>query len=403
MEELNTQYKLKTRTIISNEYNEFLYSLYLPLIGHQAVFLYSFLCANYQYGHKDFTLKDIVKDSGLSLQDFIFERKMLESIGLISTFKNEDKVILIINAIYSPKNFFNDDVLKGLFINQVGKEKAMKIIKHYEIDDDTEDYIEVTSSITDNFSINFDFDNLKIGEDVKLASTNKVSRVDNFDDVKLISYIKKNTNIKESAISPDELKKIHDTGVLFSLDEKIMSQILVDSFEPMNIFGEKVNFDVVNRRAKSEVVVKKSYKKLRGKKETLEITNDTDIKTKIDFYKSMSPRDFLKSKQDGVEPVRSDLDIITYLSENMDFSYDVINVILDYTLKNTNNQLNRAYIEKIAASLKRNKVTNCLDAITKLYSDKTKKAKTLTTQPKDDKIEVSDIVVNDDDDLDDLF
>ena len=43
MEDIKSTYKIKTRTLILTEYNEFLYQLYLPLIGHKAVFLYEYL------------------------------------------------------------------------------------------------------------------------------------------------------------------------------------------------------------------------------------------------------------------------------------------------------------------------------------------------------------------------
>ena len=38
MEDIKSTYKIKTRTLILTEYNECLYQLYLPLIGHKAVF-----------------------------------------------------------------------------------------------------------------------------------------------------------------------------------------------------------------------------------------------------------------------------------------------------------------------------------------------------------------------------
>ena len=43
MEDLRSTYYIKTETFTSLEYLEFLYTLYLPLIGYKAVFLYEYL------------------------------------------------------------------------------------------------------------------------------------------------------------------------------------------------------------------------------------------------------------------------------------------------------------------------------------------------------------------------
>ena len=405
MEELSTKYKLKSATILCSEYNQFLYKLYLPLIGQKAVFLYEFLMNEYSYGNRKFTLKEVVKRSGLNLQDFLSERTVLESINLLHTFQGEGQIILLINPILTPKNFFADDVLKGLFINEVGKKEAEDIMKHYVIDDDPEGLTEITSSINDNFVINFDFDNLSIGEGLKLLSTNKTEKTDSFDDVMFFAVLTKRTNIKETAISPDELKKVHNVGVLFGLDEKIMAQIVTDSFDMFRPFGEKIDMENLQRRAKSEVIASKSYNKKHKKVIEQTISGDSSYAQKVRYYQSMNPREFLKSKQDGVEPVGADLDIITYLSENMEFSFGVINVILDYTLQNTNNQLNRKYIEKVAASLKRNKVQTVTDCIDKLFAEKTKEAKPVIKEENNGTIDVDKVDISqlEDIDLDDLI
>ena len=161
MEDINSIYKIKTRTLILTEYNEFLYQLYLPLIGHRAVFLYEYLTNELRYGKKTLTLEEITNRSSLNVQDFIFERKMLESIGLISTFNSNLEFIIILNPILSPKNFFADDVLKGLFMAKVGKKRGLEVMKHYQIDNNDEGFKEITASINDNFLIDFEFDDLK--------------------------------------------------------------------------------------------------------------------------------------------------------------------------------------------------------------------------------------------------
>lgn len=371
MEDINSIYKIKTRTLILTEYNEFLYQLYLPLIGHRAVFLYEYLTNELRYGKKTLTLEEIANRSSLNVQDFIFERKMLESIGLISTFNSNLEFIIILNPILSPKNFFADDVLKGLFMAKVGKKRGLEVMKHYQIDDNDEGFKEITASINDNFLIDFEFDDLKVGNDLKLLSTNKINRNDDFDDAFFLKQLSKISNIRCESITPLELKKIHNIGVVYNLNEKIMAEMVRDCFDVTAKVGEKIDFEVLNERAISEVVAAKSFN--RKKKKDVKISSSLDASKKIEYYQSVSPREFLKARQDGVEPIASDLHLIQYLANNMDFDYSVINVILDYSLSKCGNLLVRSFVEKVAATLKRSKCETCLDALNVLYKSNSNK------------------------------
>lgn len=366
MEDINSVYTIKTRTIILSEYNEFLYQLYLPLIGYKAVFLYEYLTNEYRYGKIKLTLSEIIDRSSLNLQDFIFERKMLESVGLISTFNEGNKYIIVLNAILSPKNFFNDDVLKGLLISKVGKTRVAEIMKRYEINDSNEGYKEISAEISENFIFDYDYEDLSLGKNIKLAGTNKIDRNDDFDDLFFLKQLQKLSNIKTENITKNELKKIHNLGVLYNINERVMAEIVRDCYEGDKILGEKINLETLNSRVISEVIAAKSYNK-RKKIKKVSIDSNTDIAKKVEYYQSITPREFLKQKQNGVEPVTSDLYIVQYLNENMEFDYSVINALLDYCLEKNQNQLNRKYIEKVAASLKRDNCETCLDALNFLY------------------------------------
>lgn len=369
MEDIKSIYKIKTRTLILSEYNEFLYQLYLPLIGYKAVFLYEYLTNEFRYGNTRMSLEEIIERSSLNLQDFLFERQMLESIGLISTFNKENEYIIILNPILSPKNFFNDDVLKGLLISKTSKKRVLELMEKYQIDDNDEGYKEITASINDNFVIDFEYNDLKLGKDLKLLSTNKINRNDSFDDVFFLKQLSKISNFNSRSLSKKELKKIHSLAVIYNLDEKVMSEIVRNCLDPLKKVGEKLDLEALTNLAISEVVAAKSYNDIyKRKTKRVKISGESDVAKKIDYYQSISPRDLLKERQNGVEPVRSDLNIINYLNENMQFDYSVINVILDYTLQHLNNSLNRDYIEKIAATLRRNKCKTCLDALNLLYN-----------------------------------
>ena len=375
MEDLRSTYYIKTETFTSLEYLEFLYTLYLPLIGYKAVFLYEYLNNFIRSKKESIYLEDLINETTMNTQDFFFERKMLESIGLIEFYQKDDlNYLILIKGIKSPKNFFADLVFKGLLINKIGETKALELMSRYKIDADLKGYKKITSSITDNFQVEFDPNYLKVGEDIKLMSNNTGEINDSFKDSTFFNWLKEKSNINPKHITTKELKQIHDCGVVFGLDEKTMALLTNDAYDPSEIKGRKVNINQLYERAKKEVLLAKSYNKRFKKVEKINISSDTDIAKKIRYYQSISPRDLLKERQNGVEPVSSDLNIIAYLQANMGLPAPVINVILDYTLDRLNNVLERNYIEKIAASLLRNKCDNALDALNYLY-DRNKKQK----------------------------
>lgn len=406
MEDLRSTYYIKTETFTSLEYLEFLYTLYLPLIGYKAVFLYEYLNNFVRLKRDTIYLEDLIEETTMNTQDFYFERQMLESIGLIEFYQKDNlNYLILIKGIKSPKNFFADLILKGLLINKIGEEKATELMSRYKIDVDLKGYKKITSSIRDNFSIEFDPNYLKVGDNIKLMSNNTGNINDSFKDATFFKCLKEKSNINPEHITTEELKEIHDCGVVFGLDEKTMALLTNDAFDPLEIKGNKVNINQLYERAKKEIALTKSYNKRFKKTEKINISSDTDIAKKIRYYQSISPRDLLKKRQNGVEPVSSDLNIIAYLTANMGLLTEVINVILDYTLDRLNNVLDRNYIEKIAASLLRNKCENALDALSYLYG-RNKKQKDNASNNSENKstvIDTSKIIVDDDEDLDDLW
>ena len=371
MEDIKSIFKIKSRTLIASEYNEFLFTLYLPLIGYKGVFLYQYLTQLFKREIYEINLEKLVEMSTFNFNEFILVKGILESVNLIETYQKDSlNYIIIINAILSPKNFFENEVFKGLYFSKVGEEEAKKIMLSYKIDDDTNGYKDISKSINDNFVIDFDLKYLDVGKDLKLVSTNKTKIKDDFDDTKLLNSIKELSNIYIPSISNDELQQIHNFGVLYGLNEKIMAEITIDSYNPNNEKYHKIDIDNLISRVKSEAITTKSYRKRLKKAEYEKVSGDGDISKKLELYQSMSPVSFLRFRQNGKPLAEADLNIINYLGYDMEFENSIINALLDFTLNKNNEQLPRNYIEKIATTFARNNVRTCLDALKILYGKK---------------------------------
>ena len=80
----------------------------------------------------------------------------------------------------------------------------------------------------------------------------------------------------------------------------------------------------------------------------------------------LDPVSFLKHIQKHDYVVQADRNLIQSLSHNFKFNDAVINVLLEYVLEINHNQLNRAYVEKIASVWKRDQVNTKEAAIAQI-------------------------------------
>ena len=169
----------------------------------------------------------------------------------------------------------------------------------------------------------------------------------------------------------------------------------------------KVDYSYCNRRCKTEI---SKYKAYNQKKYLNKISSKTKNANLINHYETTSPRIFLKDKQNGVEPILADLNIIDHLSQNMGFSDGIINVILEYTLKNLDGKLLKNYVEKVAATMKRKDIKSTIEAYDYLLTDKkpNTNSKKVTNEnyrviSEKDKLESNDLDEISDEDIGDLL
>lgn len=372
---LDASYSLKRRGVLSNNDNQFLYNLYLPIIGYKSLFIYEFLVNEYFLGEKEQKIDYIVKKTHLKVSEFLENKRNLESIGLLQTLENSDHYVFILKAVLNPNDFFENSILKELFISKVGYNNALKIMKYYEIDPiDFSKYIDISAGVNESFQlISKNSEKYNEKDEIDLICDNKNELNDNFDDTKLIEFIATKSNIDIKEFTKDDIKEMHRLGTLYGLNENIIGYIMIDGYRFDNPASEKVDYEYCNKRCKIEISKYKAYNQRKNKNL---VSSKTSFASKINSYEATSPRIFLKNKQNGVEPVLADLNILDFLSQNMGFSDGVINVLIEYTLTKLDGKLLKKYIEKVASSMKRKNINSALEAYDYLYNQKENKNST---------------------------
>ena len=156
----------------------YLFDLYLPLIGKDSAFLYAFLMNSIKTNRIFSTTNELINKCEMSLQEFLFAKKTLESIGLLSFYEKNDSssYLYILNDVETPKNFFNNLVLKGLFIETVGEERFFEIISKYETKVNEEDYVNQSAKIQDSFQVIFDVKALDMNNDMIFVQMSGVAK-----------------------------------------------------------------------------------------------------------------------------------------------------------------------------------------------------------------------------------
>ena len=371
MESNNLIYILKKRGLLASDSLKFIMDLYLPIIGETAAFLYLFLFFKINKGEVSGNYDDLIVKSYLSNQNFLLARQNLESIGLLNTYKKDDdsEIVFVINDPETPKNFFDNFILKGLFITSSNEEEYKRIMSQYAVDFNFKKYKDIGASVQDSYKIEFDYDVIENGKKVELVGRTKNPLKDNFSDVKLLNYLCKNFQLSANSLSEEEVNNIHRVATLHGLNEAGIGQLCGECLNLLNKRGNKI--DILKLRKLAQIYVKnfdvaKIGKKLNTKK--MQINSGSDAIKKVKYYESMSPYMFLREKQDGIDPVMSDRKIIDKLAFDMGLSDGMINALLDYTLTKCDGSLNEVFIMKVASTLIRKKVNDTLGVVENLYT-----------------------------------
>lgn len=398
------KFVITNKAILDDKNRLVLMMLYQPIVGSIAINLYFLLWTLLEKNAYVSPLYDhyiLINMLQLKLDDIEESREKLEGIGLLKTYYKKGEVNNYVYELYSPLTsyeFTSNPLLNTALFNNVGKKQYDKIIKLFKNPEfDLTDYEDISLSFKDVYSFN-----------CSIIETN-LSKIKHLD---LIIEPKININEVLSLIPEEmiEYKKITKSmkdlisklAFVYNLDNDKMSEMIINSIKNkeivINLLKENCRnfYSFENNGGIPKIVYKNQPEYLR---------RDSNTTTKLDklIYdmETISPYDFLKSKNGNVNPTKSDLLIIEYLLIDMELNPGVVNVLIDYVLKINNNKLNKNFVETIASQWKKSNINTSTDAITlarkefdirknnKVYSVKEKKTPNWLNKEIDDE-ELSD-------------
>lgn len=363
------------RVIITN--------LYQPIIGFKAVSVYFTLLseAENQKINPIISHQSLFTRMQINAGDFVDSRKYLEAVGLLKTYVNKMRGNKLYQyELYAPKTpklFFDNTLLFGMLIKNIGENDANKLKNLYSINSHIEGE-DITASFLEVFSPDLDdpaFRKAMVGSNGTI-SRQSAKLNSGFSYELFFQYLEEHSQIRQDAFSKKMMKEIERLATLYGVSEQSASQAVINLYKPTAEKENRIDFEELASVFMDEThyhfLTQRKNNRVDGK-----VSGNSDLAHKINIMEKTSPRDYLAVLQNGTTPAPSDLRLINDISIKFSLPNCVINALIDYVLTVNNNVLSKTYTEKVAASLAREGVKTTVDAMNylKKTSGKNKKKK----------------------------
>ena len=364
-------YVVINKTILHDEDRKIITSLYLPVIGMDAVMLYFLLWSDLDSSSivsSDFTHQKIVSNLRMTINEVEDARSKLEAIGLIKTLVKEGNVNNYIYELYSPVSateFLSHPILNIVLYSNIGKKEYDNLIKTFKMPRfNTSGYTDITKNFNDVFeSTCMTSYDLSL-EDIRKYNKLKLNINSNFDFNFLISSMPKNLDTSKM-FSKDIKELIINLSFIYDIDAIKMANIVKVSLNDNGTINRESlrknsrNFYQFSNGGLLPTIIDNNQPEYLRKP-----IGDTSRRAKMIYtFETISPRELLINKNNGNEPTRRDLKLIEDLLLDYKLKHGVFNVLLDYAINVNNKKLTRGFVETIAGEWQRKGIETVEDAM----------------------------------------
>ena len=339
--------KVHANFTLSPEERESLTLLYQPLFSYPAMSLYLTLYELVKVNSKIY-VQDLMKMLQVEKDRMVEYRCELERFNLIRTFQGEE-MELVLQKPLAPNDFMHHTTYARLFAIVMGNKKFINYSNRYRNEPLTNKH---------EISASFDLKRLAIWDESMENMFNEKKDEGEPKSYNVDAFLRQvSLRLFPQELRTQEVKQIiSEMAVMYNLSVADLKSALFNATnsQTMDFNARKFRFDI--EKAHGDLSVK-------------------DVKDPYD----LDPISFLKNAQNHDYVVGADKNLIQSLIHNFDFKGPVINVLLDYVLKNNQNMLNKAYVEKIASVWKRDKVSTKEEALKQIEKPLTQSKRTHTT------------------------
>ena len=363
--------EIRLASILTDFDRKVLCELYQPLVGFPAVALFFTLWSEREQGYSDVSNHErLLNLMQMSAGQFAKARGALEAVGLLKTFyKEENNIRFFTYELYAPKSpalFFEDALFAGLLSQYLGEKEASRLSIAFRGDDRVTGQAEISARFADIFHPDLNDAAFKVTpkSGAKRRQSGKLDITFDFNLFFQASEAK--GMLKKTAFSKAQLDEIERVATLYGIDEETMAEHVLSAYSPEAPKENRIDFYRLGDLCREESRYPFARKKVNNQGNMP--TSATALAEKVKLMETISPKDYLRVKQNNTSPAKPDLILIDDLSGKFALPNSVINALVDYVLAVNKNVLSRALCEKIAASLAREKIVSALDAMNYLKS-----------------------------------
>lgn len=358
-------FEVRLASILTDYDRQIMTALYQPIIGYGALSLFFTLWSNHEHQIVDILTHDYLFNlTQMTPHQFNSAKKHLEAMGLMRTFfKKEANIRHFVYELYAPKmpnDFFDDTLFTGLLAKVIGEKNLRRLAQAFRNDPKVESYEEVTTSFIEVYHPDFNDAVFKNKMNIDAKGRGSAAIRTEFDIKHFFATIEEKGYLKPNAFSKDEIKEVERLSALFGLNEETLAECVLETFDGQAKLGSRLDFYQLQERCRQEVkyiftgTVKQSKNKL--------LSSNAELAKMINYMEVEAPSQFLSRLQSGTPPAPADLKLINDLSANYHLTNGVINALIFMVLLKNDNTLSRAYTEKVASSLVRERIETALDA-----------------------------------------
>ena len=380
---MNNRFSVKDYYCVYNDFDtskrsKELHNLYLPLLGNDAISLYTFFGSKMLSDKnlsKSYLHYDILDNLGLSDNKFLIARKKLEALGLIQSlyFDNNGvgQFIYKIKEALSFDEFFNTPMLAKLLENTLGSNNYSELVNYYSLDKVSfKSFEDISAKFSDVFRLenlnDFSFD--YIGS----KSVSGPNFDEYFFDFDKLNFYLANSYLTDVISNPEVKNKILGFAIEKSVEisngaSDININVLSDYIAQLNVNVRKQEVPTLDRMINKNLVSKKEEQLTEDEKFAREVDNTNFI-------------EYL-NKQVGIVLSKVDAKNIEELQSKYNFPTGVLNILLEYSIKQsgTNSIPHINYIDKIASTWSAQKLFGAKDAIDFVRASRNQKMKAVST------------------------
>lgn len=382
--EKNDTYEVLLRAYLSDFDRKVLVNLYQPLCGAKAIALFFSLWSELEF---DKTISKIeknheglLKNLDFNTQEFVQCRKQLEALGLLRTLYHDGHYLYLLYAPKDPKHFFDYEPFDCLLKNKVGEMEYEKARAYFGLDHiDGAKFMDISQDFNDVYVLNTS--NYKHQSSDDLIGHDSYSAPVKFDFKSFYASLK-DYFIKADVVTKEVEDEIALLATSYRLSVSDMVRLVyksLDSEGKINIFSLRkyARLEASNGYHEEEKVLPENTE-----------SGNEEVDQLLAIYNNYAPVEFLTYKNFGNAPLERDIRLVKELESTTGLTSPVLNALLDYCLRNNDNRLNRSYIQTIAGSLFRSKITDAYEAMVYLNERKTRKSKKVTPIKEVEKEEV---------------